>query len=118
MLAQIAAWWAFFWPGRGNGRTVSPPTGAAPASNASTAVTKYFDLTATHSNGPLTVITSAVSSDWKALNFVLCALVTNPIEVSFSARLVSVLASPGPIPTSSSPPFGPTPLIDPTTPTW
>ncbi len=110
------AWYAFFWPACGNGRTDSPPTGAAPVSNARTAVTKYFDLTATHSNGPLTAATSAVSSDWNDLNFVLWDLVTNPIDRSFSTRFASVLASPGPIPTSSRPPFGPTPLTEPTTP--
>ena len=109
MLAQTAASCAFFWPGCGSGRTVSPPTGAAPGSNASSAVTKYFDLTATHSNGPLTVATSAVSSDWNALNLVPCALVTNPMARSFSARFASVLASPGPMPTSRSPPFGTAP---------
>ena len=76
-------------------------------SNASTAVTKYFDLMAAQSSGPLIVWGSPGLRLAKSVRSVSFRLVTSARARWFSSTLASVLASVGPMPTRSWPPFGP-----------
>src|SRR5512135_694241 len=61
---------------RGIPVATAPANGRAFCSGARTAVKKYFDFSATHSNGPFRIARSPGSSDAKVVFWVLSALVT------------------------------------------
>ena len=71
-------------------------------SSASTAVTKYFDLIAAHSNGPLTVLGCPGFRPEKSVRSVSLCLVTGPARDGFVGVGFGVRDG-GPHPTRSSP---------------
>src|SRR3954465_10269948 len=97
-------------------------------SNASTPVTKYFDFTAAHSRGPLTVFGSPGLCPARAVRSVLFCLVftargrwvclcllTRGGAVFFFVGAAWVFRGGGPVPTSRTPPLGPIPVTRPST---
>ena len=117
MLSSTLAWLGLP-PAVAGAVAVAPLIPPRVLSSASTAVTKYFDLIAAHSNGPLTVLGSPGLRPEKSVRSVSLCLVTSASARWFSLESASVLAMVGPIPTRSSPPFGPTPVTRPSTPIW
>ena len=115
MLSSTLAWLGRL-PAVAGAVAVTPLIPPPVLSNASTPVTKYFDLIAAHSRGPLTVLGSPGLSPAKSVRSVSLCLVTSASARWFSFESASVLARVGPIPTSRSPPFGPTPVTWPSTP--
>ena len=73
-------------------------------------MTKYFDLMAAQSSGPLMVCGSPGLRLAKSVRSVSFRLVTSASARWFSCSFASVLASVGPISTRSCPPLGPTPV--------
>ena len=98
------------------GTAVTPLIRPAPAAvRRESAVTKYFDLRAAHSYGPLRVRASPGSRSDRLVRSVSSRLVTSASARWFSSGLDSVLARVGPMPSSSSPPLGPMPVTRPAT---
>ena len=85
----------------------APPIRPPVLSYASMPVTKYLDLIATQSSGPLTVLVSPGSRLPMSIRSASVRRVTTARAWWFSSMLASVFARVGPIPTSRVPPLGP-----------